>query len=606
MFHLVVSQAADNLLVRVRGRFSLVTMVKACQEYRKYDGGRGQEAQYALAGLCWAILLRRLYGWNYRMLEEQVRVNLLVRWATGFALHEATPDHMVLWRFEDWLREHDLDGMFVTILQQIDDDFPEERKADFIGDTFGTRANIQDVSLTTLLRQTCQRLLAALQKALPDAYADCVPQIDHAALFGAKDEKPTPHLSLAELEMRTLRTAQAAIDCLAVVEPYIPMQHVADERQEAALEQVRHWGDTLTKILTDEFTTKPMPFKKEQTGRGAKKGKQKSATQTTVSDASAPVTSGLDRSATDGSTPKTATDSSAAPQSPASDSAVAYFSLLRRCLQEERGRFRIISAVDTDATIRNHGKSIILGYNTGVLATKHFVRYVLTFTGSTADGSLVARLIASHLALFGFSPDKYIFDRAAGTPKHIADVARASDGKTQLVARQIAYGKNSELYQPDAFTLSLAGLTCPNGLLSTHSYRADSANGWDYRFLAAQCKDCPLWNKCRKPHTKPSGHRTVFISDYTVTFRDQLAYLDSPQAKADFAFRSNVERIIAALTRFNDARRARVRGLLKVSFQNLMAATAFNLKSWFTLTRQLEKKGLKEKPLCPDRLYPLP
>ena len=327
--------------------------------------------------------------------------------------------------------------------------------------------------------------------------------------------------------------------------------------------------------------------------------------ETPVPGAPVSVAYGVDKQTSNAPGLVPSTNGSAAAQQPTMGVAVSHSGALRRCLAQERGSFRIISAVDPDATVRVHGKSIILGFNAGVLASRRFVRYIYTLTGSTSDGSFVAPLIGLHLDCLGFSPDKYIFDRAAGSPKYIADVAHISEGKTQLVARQIVQGKHSERYHPDDFTLSAAGLTCPHGVLSTTAFRTGSHDGWDYRFSATACKDCPLWQQCRKPDAKPDGDRSVFISDYAVSCRQQLAYLDSAQAKVDFAFRSNIERIIAALTRFNDARRARVRGLLKVSFQNLMAATAFNLKTWFTLTRQAERKGLKEQPSWPQRLYPL-
>lgn len=61
---------------------------------------------------CWARLLRYLCGWSLRVLERDLRVNLLVRWCTHFALQEQTPDHTTLWRFEKWMREHALDVIF--------------------------------------------------------------------------------------------------------------------------------------------------------------------------------------------------------------------------------------------------------------------------------------------------------------------------------------------------------------------------------------------------------------------------------------------------------------------------------------------------------------
>ena len=398
---MVVSREGDNLLVRVSARFSLARVIKGCEGYRKYSGGRGQEAAYGLGGLCWAILIRRLYGWDYGTLEEQIRVNLLVRWATGFGLHERTPDHTVLWRFEEWLRTHDLDGLFVTILEQIDTDYPEERTADLIGDTFGMWANIRDVSLNTLLRQTCERLLTALRKAAPDTYALCTTEIDRVALFGSKEEKPEGRLAPAEQEELTVRTAQAATACLAVVERYIAVQQVTGEGQAAAMEEVCEWRGNLSKILADEFTTKPLPVKKELGDCGAKQGKQKATKQKTTSETSVVETSVVETAVAETAVAETAvaetavvetpvvetpvvetpvpgapvsvaygvdkqtsnapglvpsTNGSAAAQQPTMGVAVSHSGALRRCLAQERGSFRIISAVDPDATVRVHGQ----------------------------------------------------------------------------------------------------------------------------------------------------------------------------------------------------------------------------------------------------------
>ena len=114
-----------------------------------------------------------------------------------------------------------------------------------------------------------------------------------------------------------------------------------------------------------------------------------------------------------------------------------------------------------------------------MLASANFVRGIQLYTGATPDGATVAPSIATHLAHFGFAPKRIVYDRAAGTPKHIADVRRASHGHTQLVARQINYAQRHTRFAPTDFTLGPTGLTCPNGLTSTHAYRAGGADGWN-------------------------------------------------------------------------------------------------------------------------------
>ena len=64
------------------------------------------------------------------------------------------------------------------------------------------------------------------------------------------------------------------------------------------------------------------------------------------------------------------------------------------------------------------------------------------------------------------------------------------------------------------------------------------------------------------------------------------AYAQTDDFKADLKRRPLVERIIACLTRYHGARRARRRGRLYADFQSKLSATAFNLKQWAKLLRQ--------------------
>lgn len=615
----VLAAEQDSLVVRVRQRFSLRQVVAACEGYRRYAGGAGQPADYPVLRLCWALLLRYLLGWSLRTLEHQMRVNLLVRWCTHFALQEETPDHSTLARFETWVREHALDVMFVTVLKQIDADFPDDARELQCGDTFGVWAKVADVSLNTLLRQSCRRLLLALEAAMPPAYADCVAQMDLTALFGVDDERSEQRLSPTAREARTLATAQAALDCLATVQQVTPLHTGCDTETAPTLANLHHWCGVVEKILTDEFTDKPL-LPPKSTRRKANQEQaqvaEQSAVTTETAAAPAKVTADATVAAADITTLAAALDATTPPDTaptpslpmpvaPATSPATLPPSL-RRCTDAERGSYRIVSATDTDATVRKHGESILIGYNADVLATANFVRGIQANTGATPDGATVAPSIARHLERFGFAPQRLVYDRAAGTPKHIADVRRTSEGQTQLVARQINYGQRHTRFAPTDFTLGAGALTCPNGVTTTRAYRTGGADGFDYRFLAIACQGCPLWAQCRDPKSRPDSHRTVFISDYTLRYKAEIDYLATPAAQADFAFRANIERHIAGLTQHNGARYAKVIGLTKVNFQLTMAATAYNLKRWHVLTLAKERQGCKEKPPCPTSLYPPP
>ena len=88
---------------------------------------------------------------------------------------------------------------------------------------------------------------------------------------------------------------------------------------------------------------------------------------------------------------------------------------------------------------------------------------------------------------------------------------------------------------------------------------------------------------------KPTSYRQVFISHYRTQQRTAILYTKSPAFVEDMKFRASIERIVAALVRYNDARHAHGRGLANADFQMQMAATAYNLKKWHKLTLDAER-----------------
>lgn len=560
-----VAQAPDALLVRIRQRFSLDALVATCQSYQHYTGQRGQAATHGLATLCWALLLKTLHGWSYRRTSQEIRTNTLARWFVGYRLNQKTLSYVTLQRFAVWVCEQQPRLFFNTILAQIDADFPAAATQAQVGDTFALQAHGGPQSRTALLRDACRRLLT---------YAQPIQALDQAALFGAAHERPEYQLLKPARDALEARTALAADACLRLVTAAVRRLPHARSLEWLALEK---WLGILTKVLDDEFVF----------GRNA----------------------------------------------------AGVAETVRPCTPQERGHFVLGSTTDPDATFRKHADHNDLGYNVQVAATADFVREIFAQTGATPDQTGVALLIAHQKTHLGIVPPKLIYDRAAGSPKIFHAVAQASDGKTQLVARLIDHSKNSERFGPLDFTLGEDGsLTCPNRQTTHIFYRSQSADGYNYRFSAAQCKDCPLWQLCRgqnapvaAPSTDGVGRapsatpiitalgattsktnqqnppkatayrqactersRSVFISHYRERQRTAILYTQTAQFKLDMHGRSTIERIIAALVRYNDARQAHAIGLSKADFQVRLAATAYNLKKWLKLS--LDKQNPTRSP----------
>lgn len=251
----------------------------------------------------------------------------------------------------------------------------------------------------------------------------------------------------------------------------------------------------------------------------------------------------------------------------------------------------------TDAAHALHGDCCDWGYNIGLNATTRFIRAVHGLTGATPDSKLVAPPLAEQLKELGVVPPKLIYDRAAGSPKTFAEVSDATEGKTQLVARLIDHTKSKETFGSQDCTLGEDGfLTCPAGRKTSRAYRAGGGDGWSYRFLASDCQQCPLIARCRRNQEMPKGNRNFFISDYAHHQRQALAYLKTEAFLQDMRLRPAIERIIACLVLYHDARRAIGYGVASADYQAHMASMAFNLKTWVTLTRE-RRKTKRARPL---------
>ena len=264
---------------------------------------------------------------------------------------------------------------------------------------------------------------------------------------------------------------------------------------------------------------------------------------------------------------------------------------VRELSKKEKGRYRIASATDPDATFRVHGERIDLGYNVNVAATDAFIREIRVDTGSQPDAVAIPDLITAQQAHHDLTPPKLIYDKAAGTGKTLAKVDEVSQGQTQLVAPLADYAhRHGHRFGPDDFILAPEGdaLTCPNDQVSVIAYRSRSGDGRVFRFSPGQCTGCPLAQACRGDKVPPRRMRQVFISDHRTILAQARTYQQTPQFKLDMKRRTTIERIIAQLVRYHGARNARYRGRDKNDYQAKQNATAFNLRQWL---RQLQRRS---------------
>ena len=490
-----------------------------------HQSGPGAPVEHAVPRLVRALLAKYLLGLSLRELEQAIHWNLLVKWFVGYALFEAGPDHSTLERFEQWVHEHHPRTIFDEVLLQIDRDFPEERHKAQIGDTYALRANAATESLIELLRHACRQQLSAFAEVAGDS-----------ALAHLKSQLDMEALLgtageskefRLEADPRRQRLHKAVVAVLDC--QTLVRAHLATcpGLPEAERHLLTTWLMLLDKILDDEVA-----ISRDEQGR--------------VTD-------------------------------------------IQELSKAKKGSYRIASATDPDATFRVHGERIDFGYNVNVAATDTFIREIRVDTGSQPDAAGIPALLTAQQVHHALTPEKFIYDQAAGTGKSHADVVQATGGRTQLVAPLRDYAQASERLGPDDFTLSPDGtsLTCPNSQVSIIAYRSQSGEGQVFRFSPQQCAGCPLSQACRGDKL-PAGHiRQVFISDHRSVLAQARTYAQTPEFQADLKLRATIERHIANLVRYHGARHAQRRGLPKCDYQAKMNATAFNLRQWL---RQLERR----------------
>jgi hypothetical protein len=265
-------------------------------------------------------------------------------------------------------------------------------------------------------------------------------------------------------------------------------------------------------------------------------------------------------------------------------------------MADQKGTYRIMSAVDLEATFRKHeGSSAVLGANAVISTTTTRIRAAIALSGSTPDSEAPAAVLRQHLARGDVLPAVLLMDQAAGHGKTRAQVDALSAGQTLLVALiPQAGGADLTRFTPADFRVSADGqsCTCPQGVITNRRYAHGAGDGVSFRYLASQCRGCPLWNDCRGSESKPNAHRTVYTTPYHLYLRAAARFNATDVGKALLKSRWQVEPTIAWLVRYHGCRQARRVGQAAAQCQLFQACALRNLLLWLS---RLER-GLARMP----------
>jgi IS5 family transposase len=618
----------DDFLVRLADHLDLRPLEEACAAYQHTDGP-GVHPTHTVAHLVRALLVKYLDDLSLRDLEQEIRTNLVAKWFVGYSIFDRGPDHSTLDRFEQWVIAHQHRTFFDTVLHQIDTDFPDERHHPQVGDTFAMQADAAKETLVRLLRHLCQSLLRTLAAADPAGYAQLSGQLDATALFGAPDERNEFWLNDAARQARLQTTAVAALRCADLVQAHLTAATYLEPTPRQTLTASL---TDLTKVLADE-----MQFTRDaqsQVIQVTELPKQEKGTyrlgSATDPDAtyrvhgSDKVDLGYNVNLAVSVDPQ---DSQRAgfireiqAATGAQPDAVGIPALLTA--QKEHHGFvppkLMYDAAAGEAKTRaavaaaTNGQTLLVApLRTG--AQRHVfgpADFVLSADGTTltcpngqttqtayrsqsADGRLF-RFTGAQCQGCPFWQDCRGAPPAAAPamPAPVAELPAAAPATSAPVAELPAAAPATPA--PVAELPAAAPATSapvaelPAAAPATSAPVAElpaatPATPVPVAELPAAAPATPAPAPAVPPKSKGTM-RQVFINDHRNALDQARTYNATEQYQLDMHLRPAVERTIAALVRYNGARRCHGRGLEKADFQARMAATAYNLKRWLALT----------------------
>jgi transposase len=284
--------------------------------------------------------------------------------------------------------------------------------------------------------------------------------------------------------------------------------------------------------------------------------------------------------------------------------------MLRRILQEniekdedgdpkekpnkEKPRNVLVSPIDPDARCgRKSPTKKFIGYKANVAETaeSRFITNIVAMPGNRNDGKTAVETITAQKA-HGIVPEKVIGDTAYGEGL-IRKELKAHGSEMVAPLCVVRSPKTRGIYPKSMFKYDEKKntLTCPQGVTTKEIIYDKKKETKNFRFPGTKCNRCQVQDECTR---SADGRRTVGISPVNAELREAEVYNQTESFREDMRLRPPIEGKLSELTRYHGMRRARYRGIRKVSLQFYFTAAAVNIKRWIRVVLDKMKPKLTE------------
>ena len=237
----------------------------------------------------------------------------------------------------------------------------------------------------------------------------------------------------------------------------------------------------------------------------------------------------------------------------------------------------LVSPTDPEARLTRKSGRSVLGYKDHRVVDDRcgIITATITTDAAAADPHLLGELLDQHEANTGQPAETVVADMAYGTADNYKDLA--SRGMTPCIAHQRRNNEVGDKFRRGQFVYDRASDTfrCPGGQVMHPGSRPASDGRWRYRAGRGVCAACPLRRQCTD---NPNGRQVSRDVD-----QDVIDWADTclPGHRRRHLMRRRkirAEGSFADATNRHGYKRARWRGLVRVTIQNLLIATIQNLR----------------------------
>ncbi len=228
--------------------------------------------------------------------------------------------------------------------------------------------------------------------------------------------------------------------------------------------------------------------------------------------------------------------------------------------------------------------------------TSAFLTGIVTQPATGSDEAGLAEIRVQQTEMGLEPPAELYVDGAYVSGQSLAEAE--AEGRQLLgpAPRSAQTGKSA--FKSDTFQILVEKRTgvCPGGHASTQCSRLEEAQTGKVSFRfewSTHCHDCALRAECVPEGQK---HRTLVVGQYHTPLQARRQAMQTAEFGQQMKQRNAIEGTHSELVRAHGLRRARYRGLKKVTLQNYFIGAACNVKRWIRHLQWEIKQGVQREP----------